>query len=212
MSNIISESGKKTAIILIGHSAAGKTTLATKICKEIGLNAYEMGYVAKGLYLNEAEVSQKMMSFIDELWLTKGKDYIAKLAINIASIDTRSTHIFVGPRNQEEIKAIKEVYAESVIVAVHASRIAREDRYKSRKNIYDIYKQEAVVLRDEYENKWGLDKSIQSADIMLRTDMITEDELIFEFAKKYLHKKNPKVENILLNKPNNLIAALQGYL
>lgn len=149
---------------------SGKTE-AVEIAKAMDIPVIRMGDMVweevknRGLELNDQNVGN-----IANIMREKhGKDVWAKRTIErIKSLNIINNIVVDGIRNVEEVNLFKvELSNNFVIIAIIASEKIRKKRALLRQRKDDSSDIRDIDERDKREIRWGLDRVISSADILI---------------------------------------------
>jgi dephospho-CoA kinase len=114
-----------------------------------------------------------------QIWAEKTIQEIQK------NVDTEKI-VVDGVRNKEEVKVFKEKIGEDfLLIAITASDETRYKRAMKRGRKDDIKDIDKIKERDKREKNWGIQKVIDSADIIIDNDKDLET-----FRKKILNVLN----------------------
>jgi dephospho-CoA kinase len=169
-------------IAFTGMPFSGKTE-AVKIANEMGFPIIRMGDIVwdevkkRGLKLNNSNVGV----IANQMRENHGKNIWAiKTIKKIKSMKNIDFLIIDGIRNIEEIKTFRRrLLVKIIIIAIKTSDEIRIKRALTRNRRDDSKDIEKIKERDKREVVWGLNKVIESADIL-----IVNNEGIEDFRKK----------------------------
>ncbi len=177
----------KILVFIAGMPGAGKSIVSEE-AKKMGFRVYNMGDIVREEVLKRGlePTLENFMRIAEELRVRYGMNAIAKLLsqkIKSESLATTPTFcsnvVFIdGVRSLEEIETLKkELNAEVLIIAIHASPRTRYERLLKRGRPGDPKDWDEFKDRDFRELRWGLGNVIALADIMIVNEG-TLDEFI----------------------------------
>jgi adenylate kinase family enzyme len=153
----------RSSLIIIGHSGAGKTTLADLISRHYRANVIEVGYQV----VKEAAQQNRLITPLEyaDAKLRAGKYYhfVEQIA---ACIDYTKPIIIVGPRQVQEIRFFRDILDSTIVIGLDAPNRIRELR---RCTPEELRKGGSTWLqhRDEVERSWGVENTLKIADVVL---------------------------------------------
>ena len=153
----------RSSIIIIGHSGAGKTTLANLISLYSGAHIIEVGHHV----ISEASQQPQPMSALEyaDAKLRAGKYYhfVEQIA---ASHDFSEPTIIVGPRQVQEVKFFRDVLNSTIVIGLDAPDDVRETRRCDPEEL-GTGGPTWLEHRDKVERAWGAENTLQLADAVL---------------------------------------------
>jgi len=165
-------------VAFAGMPFSGKSE-AVQIAKQLGIPVVRMGDMVweetkkQGLAINDENVGRVANSMREEhgmnIWAQRTLEKIKTM---------EKTHILVidGVRNIEEIDFFEENLGENfLVIAVEVSDEIRHKRAMSRGREDDSLNIKKIKERDERERGWGLDKVLDSADIVISNECSIEE-------------------------------------
>ncbi|KAA0004666.1 MAG: dephospho-CoA kinase [Thermoplasmata archaeon] len=169
-------------IAFTGMPFSGKSE-AVEIAKDLGIPVVRMGdMVWDEVKKQGLEINDENVGFIaNKMREIHGMDIWARRTVEkIISMKNVDKLVIDGVRNFEEIDFFKKMLgADFIVVAVNVSDEIRYKRAMARGREDDSLDLELVKKRDEREISWGLDKVINSADVV-----VSNEGSIDEFRKK----------------------------
>ena len=151
----------RSSLILVGHSGAGKTTLAELLGKRTGLAVVEVGHIVIG----EADrLGVVALDHADRLF--QARQFLHFVQQVAGGHRCGRPLIIVGPRVFEEILYLKDVYGPSFVVALTAPVDLREARRVDLILPIDD-NLSRLRQRDAVEDHWDLQRTIRSANLVL---------------------------------------------
>mgnify|MGYP001562631713 CR=1 FL=1 len=175
-------------IAFTGMPASGKSE-AVQLAKDKGIPVIRMGDLVweetkrQGKQLNDKNVG----SVASSMRKKQGMDIWARRTVEkIHSLKTSSLLVIDGVRNREEIEYFKkELGFDFLIVAIDTSDELRRKRAIARGRTDDSKNLKDLEERDQREIRWGLQKVIAEADIVIPNNSTLE-----EFKKQVLTMLN----------------------
>ena len=175
-------------IAFTGMPASGKSE-AVQLAKDKGIPVIRMGNLVweetkrQGKQLNDKDVGSVATSMRKE----QGMDIWARRTVEkIQSLKTSSLLVIDGVRNREEIEYFKkQLGSDFLIVAIDAPDELRRKRAIARGRTDDSKNLKDLEERDQREIRWGLQKVIAEADIV-----IPNKSTLKEFKKQVLTMLN----------------------
>ena len=157
-------------IAFTGMPASGKSE-AVQLAKDKGIPVIRMGDLVweetqrQGKALNDKNVGSVASSMRKEY----GMDIWAKRTFEKIHSLKKSSHLVIdGVRNMEEIEYFKkELGSDFFVVAIDASDELRRKRAIARGRTDDSKNLKDLEERDKREIRWGLQKVIADADIII---------------------------------------------
>ena len=156
-------------IVFTGLPWSGKSE-AVAVAQKMGFPVIRMGDLVW------AEVRQRGLSITpdavgkvaSEMRIQQGADIWAKRTVDvIRKMEPQSLVVIDGARSLDEINYFKGVFKDNfLVVAVVSSDTIRHQRALSRKRKDDSTDIAVIKERDEREKSWGVEKVIQSADVV----------------------------------------------
>jgi len=176
-------------IAFAGMPFSGKSE-AVKIAKENQIPVIRMGDFIweetrkRGLEINDENVGK----IANEMRKEHGMDIWAKKTLEkIKTMNQNEKIVIDGVRNTEEIETFqKSLGQDFLLIAVKVSDKERYRRAMSRGREDDSQDIELIKKRDKRELSWGLDKVINSADIIISNEGTIEE---FEENIKHVFEK-----------------------
>ena len=169
-------------IAFTGMPFSGKSE-AVEIAKDLGIPVVRMGdMVWDEVKKQGLEINDENVGFIaNKMREIHGMDIWARRTVEkIISMKNVDKLVIDGVRNFEEIDFFKKILgADFIIVAVNVPDEIRYKRAMTRGREDDSLDLELVKKRDKREISWGLDKVINSADVV-----VSNEGSIDEFRKK----------------------------
>jgi dephospho-CoA kinase len=175
-------------IAFTGMPASGKSE-AVQLAKDKGIPVIRMGDLVweetkrQGKLLNDKNVGSVATSMRKK----QGMDIWARRTVEkIQSLKTSSLLVIDGVRNREEIEYFKkELGFDFLVVAIDASDELRRKRAIAWGRTDDSNNLKDLEERDQREIRWGLQKVIAEADIV-----IPNKSTLKEFKKQVLTMLN----------------------
>ncbi|ABN70326.1 conserved hypothetical protein [Staphylothermus marinus F1] len=176
-------------VLVAGMPGAGKS-IVSKAARDLGLPVYNMGDVIRmetsRLYgIITPETMRETSRRVRKLY---GEDYVARKTIEQIK-EKRGVIVVDGVRSLVEVEVFKK-YAETVILAVHASPKTRFERIRKRNRPGDPDNWEDFVKRDLTELQFGLGNVIALADYMIVNEGSIEEAYrgAYNILKKLVEK------------------------
>lgn len=176
-------------VLVAGMPGAGKS-IVSKAARDLGLPVYNMGDVIRmetsRLYgIITPETMRETSRRVRKLY---GEDYVARKTIEQIK-EKRGVIVVDGVRSLVEVEVFKK-YAETVILAVHASPKTRFERIRKRNRPGDPDNWEDFVKRDLTELQFGLGNVIALADYMIVNEGSIEEAYrgAYSILKKLVEK------------------------
>ncbi|MFA5103472.1 MAG: AAA family ATPase [Candidatus Thermoplasmatota archaeon] len=175
-------------IAFTGMPASGKSE-AVQLAKDKGIPVIRMGDLVweetkrQGKLLNDKNVGSVATSMRKK----QGMDIWARRTVEkLHTLKPSSLLVIDGVRNREEIEYFKkELGSDFLIVAIDASDELRRKRAIARGRTDDSKNLKDLEERDQREIRWGLQKVIAEADIV-----IPNNSTLKEFKKQVLTMLN----------------------
>lgn len=175
-------------IAFTGMPASGKSE-AVQLAKDKGIPVIRMGDLVweetkrQGKLLNDKNVGSVATSMRKK----QGMDIWARRTVEkLHTLKPSSLLVIDGVRNREEIEYFKkELGSDFLIVAIDASDELRRKRAIARGRTDDSKNLKDLEERDQREIRWGLQKVIAEADIV-----IPNNSTLNEFKKQVLTMLN----------------------
>jgi dephospho-CoA kinase len=164
-------------IAFVGMPGAGKS-IAADVARELNIPVISGGdllrkeIISQGLELTDSNVG----SLANRLRKEKGMDAIAKMCI--PEINKLNTNVVLidGIRNLEEIDRFKIEYGDNFcLIGIDAPINVRYERLRSRARQDDINSIDSLKKRDDRELSWGIDKAINTSNILIKNIRSTEE-------------------------------------
>lgn len=157
------------AVAFTGMPGSGKS-VAVDCARKLGLPVFRMGDAvwdevrSRGLPLEEGHVGRVATQMREKhgpgIWAVRTIERIRKSAAPLVVID--------GVRSTAEVDTFRrELGADFVLIALHASPATRLSRLLARHRADDVRDDREFSARDERELGWGLGRAIALADIMV---------------------------------------------
>ena len=215
----VSEGGKM-AIVIIGGTGVGKSTVGNIISQRIGYQLYEVGHVVKQLYFEKVQRENILIygdktiaqSKIDELTNVHGKDYFTRKRLQytgemvrkygndyfiraLMSVHAEERIIIVGARTFSEMNAVLEKMPNTYFVALYCNTDRVERRFKNRECMYMDENTAKNIFSNRYEieHSRGLDDVERWCNIRIQTDYRSPEEIadiIIQSYYRFLLDKN----------------------
>ncbi|MFV9630549.1 MAG: AAA family ATPase [Methanosarcinales archaeon] len=177
-------------IAFVGMPASGKGEAAV-IAKDMGYMVLNMGDVIReevqrlGLAITDKNLGMTGTKLRQE----EGPEAIAQRCIPGLKNINDDTAIVDGVRNIEEVYLFKKEFKDDfILINISSSSENRHARIKQRGREDDRFMDEkALLLRDERELGWGINKSITKADISIENNGTLDEfrEKIRKLMRKY---------------------------
>lgn len=152
----------RKVVALVGKTSVGKTTLSLYIKKCFDYQIYEVGDYVRKAY-SSISPNTTLLDFANSYYVEGKLSFFLESAIEDSMCQDGNV-AFVGIRTLEELKKLKLVYPESLVILCNCSKKNREKRYyKSHMD------KVSFVERDRVETIW--------MDSLLKT--ILPDYIIF---------------------------------
>lgn len=217
---------KYMAIVLIGGTGTGKSTVGKLISMNIGYKVCEIGHIVKLMFYEEIlkEYSTKYKNNIDaksftnyyffsnkkEYFVRKrlkyvsdnveknGPDYFVK---KILEKENSNKLIIIGVRNINEINSIREKLPASFFVALKCNEDKLTKRFVNRE-INRMEKQVASNIfekRRNVENSWGIEDEMEKCDLIINTDYLKPSDISKKIIVEYIKFMSKKKKGIIKN-------------
>jgi len=154
------------SLILVGYPGSGKSSVAAMLVRAAHVPVLEMGDVVRIEAAQDA-CSGSAIEFADRIFRQGRSTYFAELLLKRVSGEPRPL-IVVGPRRPEEVNLLRSSIGPVVCIALIAVEDARRSRQREKlaadsdPELLDYWQ-----YRDGVERAWGLDLTIQGADILI---------------------------------------------
>jgi dephospho-CoA kinase len=173
-----------------GLPFSGKSTLA-EIAGDKGFERFRMGdAIVEEMKERDIEVTnENIREFATKLREEEGQSIAADLSIpSIEDIlDEGNKVVIDGIRSPEEISKFKEYFGDDMILkSIHAPTQQRFQRAMNRNREDDFEDYEDFKWNDQKQLEWGLDETIEQADIKISNDSDLEE--FRERVEKVLNK------------------------
>ncbi|MDI6888829.1 MAG: AAA family ATPase [Methanocellales archaeon] len=161
----------------VGLPASGKTE-AAKVAQKLGIPVIRMGDVVReevrrrGLDITEENVGK----VANDIRAKEGMGAIAKRCIPLIKAMNSDTVAVDGLRGGAEVEVYKNAFdAQFTLIAILASQKNRFARTIARKRSDDVVDWEGFKQKDERELRWGLEKAMKMADILIDNNGTLEE-------------------------------------
>lgn len=212
------------AIVLIGGTGTGKSTIGKLISMNVGYKVCEVGHIVKLMFYEEMfkEYSTKYKNNIDaksftnhyffsnkkEYFIRKrlkyvsdkveknGPDYFIK---RILEKENSNELIIIGVRNIKEINFIKEKLVNPFFVALKCNEEKLTKRFINR----EINRMEKMVAsnifekRRNIENSWGIEEEIEKCNLIINTDYLKPSDISKRIIAEYIKFNNQNKKGII---------------
>ncbi|MDI3502191.1 MAG: hypothetical protein PWR13_1210 [Archaeoglobi archaeon] len=134
--------------------------------------------------------SEDVGKFADELRKKYGEDIIARLCIPIIR-DISSDVIIDGIRSMAEVERFrKEFGGDFILIGIEADERTRYERARKRRRADEVRSFEDFLKREEREKKWGIEKAMENADLIIENNGTLEEfhEKIREVLGKWMQR------------------------
>jgi dephospho-CoA kinase len=149
-------------LLLVGHFASGKSTVAKQLANRLDCKVIEVGDIvrnsAKAVGESAFRHAEQVLASARPLTFA----YQASEQIN----SVRGPVVVVGIRTPHELSLLKKVRT-SVVVALDASPEVRKSRWQERQANGSRIPEVSWEERDRIERSWGLDEVVQDADVVV---------------------------------------------
>lgn len=210
------------AIILIGGTGTGKSTVGKLIHLNTGFKVYEIGHVVKLMFYNEIikdynktfENQNDAKNNAINYFFTNSKDFFIKKRLSYVSnkvkkygsdyflnkiLETEKSDniVIIGVRSKKEIETIKNKVKCPFFVGLKCDETKVTKRFVNR----EISRMEKNIAEDVFikrrliENSWGLEEELSKCNIILSTENqkpIDITRKIINEYKKYLKREHQK--------------------
>lgn len=156
---------------VVGRRGSGKGVFA-EAAREMRIPAFEMSdvVVEKMLKTDRVINNKTLREYAD--WVRKkyGQDYVARKTIERIRKEAGKarTAVVVGIRSPAEIRAFRKAFKETVVLSLRVPLNERWARVQKRKRPEDARDLEGFLWAERMEDKWGLGKAIEQADVIIR--------------------------------------------
>lgn len=153
-------------LIIVGHHASGKTTLARILAEKHHMQVVEVGAFVIRDSLN-CPSCDNPLAHADHVF--KAHEYLKFVALVTAFIDENGiagNTIIVGPRRPEELSYLRARLRHAFAIGLSVPMEVREERAMARASRSNT----GVVQfekRNETETTWGLDQTIEQCDLIV---------------------------------------------
>lgn len=161
-------------ICLTGLPGSGKTVSA-KIFKVNGFKVIGMSLGIKQLMKKQKiEINNKnLRNFSNELRKKYGNEIVARLTVEKAKTllkkgEKQEVKLLIdGIRSLQEIEYFKKLFKKIYVIAIISNQKIRYNRISKRARKDDTKSYKDFLWRENKELKWGLEETIESADILI---------------------------------------------
>ncbi len=191
------------AIIIVGETGVGKSTVGKLLSLKTNYNMYEVGHVVKKTYydsLIEEEkrknpqenalvsvdnlfrqhtkdyFTKKRLEFVSKIVATEGNDYFVRKLLEMHGTDDI---IIVGARSDDELDAISSRLKYPFVVSLTCEDRKQEHRFIDRENQF-MRRDTAYKIfnkRIDIEKSWGVNSVLSRCDVVLETGNLYPEEI-----------------------------------
>ncbi len=205
------------AIVIVGETGVGKSTVGRILSYKTNYNMYEIGHVVKKTYYDSLIESEKQKSIVDDLYKHNPKDYFTKKRLEFVSRIVRTEGndyfvrkllemhssddiIIIGARSDEELDTIISKTKYPFIVALTCEDRKQENRFVNRENKFMNENTASKIFnkRIDIEKAWGVDTILGRCDMVIPTSSLYPEEIsniILQEYDKYLYESLMKGNN-----------------
>ena len=206
------------AIIIVGETGVGKSTVGAILAKKMNFSMYEIGHVVKQTFydnLLKQEQGKKLetaVTSVDELFKKNTKDYFTRRRLDFVSkivskegndyfvrrlleMHDAENIIIIGARSDEELDTIKAKLQYPFVVALTCEDAKQENRFVNRENKFmDSHVAEKIFTRRiDVEKTWGVDTILGRCDMVVSTTCLYPEaiaDLIMLEYDQYMYKNS----------------------
>lgn len=193
------------AIVLLGPTGVGKSTIGKLLSLNIGYKIIEIGYYVKSSYYKKIfkkNISNNNDPYValqltNEHFFSKGKECFVNQRLNyVSSINNKfgnnyflkellkkednSNLIIIGVRNKEEIEIIKQKFHKTLIVLLKCEKQILEKRFVKREQ----ERMSELIARQIFEKRYGLEilngsfNLEEIVDLVINTDYMMPNDIV----------------------------------
>jgi inosine/xanthosine triphosphate pyrophosphatase family protein/dephospho-CoA kinase len=145
------------ALLVIGHTCAGKTTLGETAALTAGLRHIEASLVMRTLPLpDDSQLSLSAFARANALMLKNGYDVVAQQILSLYGSELNGPFVITGLRTLPELTTLRRAVPWSRVILVDASEPTRYERYLRRARPDDDLSLERFRERDSEHEFFGL--------------------------------------------------------
>lgn len=193
------------AIVLLGPTGVGKSTIGKLLSLNIGYKIIEIGYYVKSSYYKKIfkkNISNNNDPYValqltNEHFFSKGKECFVNQRLNyVSSINNKfgnnyflkellkkednSNLIIIGVRNKEEIEIIKQKFHKTLFVLLKCEKQILEKRFVKREQ----ERMSELIARQIFEKRYGLEilngsfNLEEIIDLAINTDYMMPNDIV----------------------------------
>lgn len=176
-------------IAVSGYRGSGKS-LFGKVAKKMGFEVFEMSKPILDLMqeLGMEITNESVRNFATEFRQKGGAAAVAKMLLPKIrpALNRQKSVVVIGARSLDEIEEFRRA-AHTIPVAIISPEESRFERIRKRGEKSDPQKIQDFRWADSVEEKWGLKKLIEAAEVKIRNDSGEKifREKVQEFLEKY---------------------------
>ena len=199
------------AIIIMGETGVGKSTVGRILSLKTNYDMYEVGHIVKKTYYDYMIENECNKFIVNELYRDNPKEYFTKKRLEFVSkkIETEGNDFFVrklleahcsdniivvGPRSDKELDTIISKTKFPFIVALTCEDRKQENRFINRESSFmrEDVACNIFLKRVDTEKSWGIDSTINRCNMIISTSSLLPEEvsnLILKEYDRYLYEK-----------------------
>jgi len=157
-----SSAGRPVALLLVGHFASGKSTVAMRLAERLGCQVVEVGDIVRSSAKAAGEPTFRHAEQV--LTSSQPLTFAYQAGERINAIE--GLVVVVGIRRPDELSLLRKIRP-SLVVALSASPAIRRKRWQERQADGTRIAEVPWDERDEVERSWGLDEVMKSAEVVI---------------------------------------------
>ncbi len=199
------------AIVIVGETGVGKSTVGRILSLKTNYNMYEIGHVVKKAYYDSLIKTEKSRIIVDDLYKRNPKDYFTKKRLEFVSkivkiegndyfvrkllqMHDSDDIIIIGARSDEELDTIISRTKYPFIVALTCEDRKQKNRFINRENKFMNENTASKIFnkRIDIEKDWGVDTILGRCNMIIPTASLYPEaiaNIILQEYDRYLYEK-----------------------